>query len=210
MASGGSLGSLTLDLVAKIGGFTSGLSQAERESAKSAKQISDNLNSISIASYAVGSALGDFLKQGITAAVNAFPELIEQAAKFQDIADKTGGGAEGFANFAVSAKVAGVSIESIADASTRLSKNLNGLTDDTKATGAALKALGIPIADFKKLAPDQQIKSLANAFGGFADGAGKAAVSYQLVFGVRPDEIERPNDGDAVRAKEGGLRSRRP
>jgi len=188
MASGGSLGTLTLDLVAKIGGFTSGLSQAERESAKSAKQISDNLNSISIASYAVGNALGDFLKQGITAAVNAFPELIEQAAKFQDIADKTGGSAEGFANFAVSAKVAGVSIEAIADASTRLSKNLNGLNDDSKAAGAALKALGIPIADFKKLAPDEQIKAVANAFGGFADGAGKAAVAQQL-FGKSGTEL---------------------
>jgi hypothetical protein len=175
------LGTLTLDLVAKIGGFTSGLDAAERESKKSADEIKKNIESIGVAGYAAGNALGAYLKQGIDLAINAFPELIEQAAKFQDIADKTGGSAEGFANFAVSAKVAGVSIDAIADASTKLSKNLIGVDDESKAAGAALKALNIPIADFKKLSPDEQIKSLATAFGGFADGAGKAAVAQQLL-----------------------------
>jgi hypothetical protein len=182
------LGTLTLDLVAKIGGFTSGLDAAERESKKSADEIKKNIESIGVAGYAVGNALGQYLKQGIDLAINAFPALIEQAAKFQDIADKTGGSSEGFANFAVSAKVAGVSIDAIADASTKLSKNLVGVDDESKAAGAALKALGIPIADFKKLAPDEQIKSVANAFAGFADGAGKAAVAQQL-FGKSGAEL---------------------
>lgn len=182
------LGTLTLDLVAKIGGFTSGLDSAERASKKSADEIKKNIDSIGVAGYAAGNALGQYLKQGIDLAINAFPALIEQAAKFQDIADKTGGSAEGFANFAVSAKVAGVSIDAIADASTKLSKNLIGVDDDSKTAGAALKALGIPIADFKKLAPDEQIKKVAEAFGGFADGAGKAAVAQQL-FGKSGAEL---------------------
>lgn len=183
-----SLGTLTLDLIAKIGGFTAGLDAAERASKKSADDIKKNIESIGVAGYAAGNALGQYLKQGIDLAINAFPALIEQAAKFQDIADKTGGSAEGFANFAVSAKVAGVEIETIADASTKLSKNLVGVDDEGKAAGAALKALGINIADFKKLAPDEQIKNVAEAFSGFADGAGKAAVAQQL-FGKSGAEL---------------------
>lgn len=183
-----SLGVLTLDLIAKIGGFTAGLDAAERASKKSADDIKKNIESIGVAGYAAGSALGQYLKQGIDIAINAFPALIEQAAKFQDIADKTGGSAEGFANFAVSAKVAGVEIEAIADASTKLSKNLVGVDDEGKAAGAALKALGINIADFKKLAPDEQIKKVAESFSGFADGAGKAAVAQQL-FGKSGAEL---------------------
>lgn len=182
------LGTLTLSLIAQIGGFTAGLDAAERASKKSAEQIQKNIESIGVAGYAAGQALGQFLKQGIDTALNAFPALIEQAAKFQDIADKTGGSSEGFANFAVSAKVAGVSIEAIADASTKLSKNLNGLDDESKAAGAALKALNLPIDDFKKLRPDEQIKAVANALGGFADGAGKAAVAQQL-FGKSGAEL---------------------
>lgn len=183
-----SLGTLTMDLVAKIGGFTSGLSQAEREAEKSAKKIQDSVQSIGIAGYAAGNALGQYLKQGIDLAISAFPELIEKVAQFQDIADKTGGSAEGFANFAVSAKVAGVSMDSIADASVKLSKNLIGVDDDSKAAGAALKALNIPIEEFKKLAPEEQIKKVANSLANFADGSGKAAVAQQL-FGKNGAEL---------------------
>ncbi len=183
-----SLGTLTLDLIAKIGGFTSGLDQAERASKKSADEIQKNIESIGVTSYAVGNTLGQYLKQGIDAIAGAFPALIENAAKFQDIADKTGGSAQGFAAFATSAAVADVGIQSIADASTKLSKNLIGVSDDSKAAGAGLQALGLNISDIQKLKPDEQIKAIANAFGNFADGAGKAAVAQQL-FGKSGAEL---------------------
>lgn len=183
-----SLGTLTYDLIAKIGGFTDGMTQAERQADKSAKAINSSIASIGVAGYAAGNALGQYLKQGIDAAINAFPELIDQAAKFQDLADKTGGSAEGFANFAVSAKVAGVSIDSVADASVRLSKSLLQAGDDSKQITAGLKALNLPIDEFKRLKPDEQIKAVANAFGNYADGADKAAVAQQL-FGRSGAEL---------------------
>lgn len=183
-----SLGTLTMDLIAKIGGFVSGMTEAERAAEKSAKKIAAAVKSVEVAGYAAGEALGQYLKQGIDAAINAFPELIEQVAQFTDYADKTGGSAEGFANFAVSAKVAGVEMNAIADASTKLSKNLVGVDDESKAAGVALKSLGINIADFKKLAPEEQIKAVANALAGFADGSAKAAVAQQL-FGKSGAEL---------------------
>lgn len=175
-----SLGTLTLDLVAKIGGFTDGLTAAERQAQKSADEINKQIASIGVTSYAVGNALGQYLKQGVDLAIDAFPDLIESVAKFQDIADKTGGSASGFAAFAVSAKTADTSIETIVNSSTRLSKALLQAGDDTKPVTAGLNALGINIASFKQLQPDQQIAAVATAFGGFADGANKAAVAQQL------------------------------
>ena len=180
MAGNKSLGQLTLDLVAKIGGFTSGLSQAEREAEKSAKKIQDSIKSIGVAGYAVGEALGQYLKQGIDLAINAFPELIEQAAKFQDLAEETGGSAEGLASLAVAAKTAGVDMESVAAASIKLTKNLTGVDDESKAAGAALSALGLSISDFQKLNPEERIDALTKAFAGFADGTGKTAVAVDL------------------------------
>lgn len=183
-----SLGTLTYDLVAKIGGFSDGMTQAERQADKSAKAINAKIESIGVTSFAVGNALGQYLKEGIDLAINAFPALIEQAAKFQDIADKTGGSAEGFANFAVSAKVAGVGIEDIANASVKLTKALIGVDDESKAAGAALGAIGINIEDFKKLRPDEQIEAVAQALGNFEEGASKTAVALDL-FGKSGAEV---------------------
>lgn len=175
-----SLGQLTLDLVAKIGGFTAGLDAAERAAQKSAKDIEKSIKSIGIAGYAAGEALGQYLKQGIDLAISAFPELIEQAAKFQDLAEETGGSAEGLASLAVAAKTAGVDMESVAAASIKLTKNLTGVDDESKAAGAALAALNIPIEEFKKLNPEERIDALTKAFAGFADGTGKTAVAVDL------------------------------
>lgn len=183
-----SLGVLTYDLVAKIGGFTAGMDKAERDSAKAAKEIERNLQSIGVASVAVGTAIGSVLADGIRAAANAFPELIDQAAQFQDIADKTGGSAEGFANFAVSAKVAGVELETIATASTKLSKALFGMDEESKGAAAGLKAIGVNVKELQGLRPDEQIKKVAEAFGQYADGANKAAVA-QLIFGKNGAEL---------------------
>ena len=44
-----SLGTLTIDLIAKTGGFVSGLNQAERASAKWSKQVQDDAASASAA-----------------------------------------------------------------------------------------------------------------------------------------------------------------
>lgn len=183
-----SLGTLTLDLVAKIGGFTAGLNQAERESAKSAAKIQKNIESIGVAGVAVGTALGQGLAAGIRLAVDAFPALIDQAAQFQDIADKTGGSAEGFANFAVSAKVAGVEMETIATASTKLSKALFSIDEESKGAAEGLKAIGVDLQTLKALKPDEQIKLVAQQFGQYADGANKAAAA-QLIFGKNGAEL---------------------
>lgn len=183
-----SLGQLTLSLVAEIGGFTAGMSKAEREADNKSKAIAKSLQGISVASVAVGTAIGSVLADGIRAAANAFPALIEQAASFADIADKTGGSAEGFANFAVSAKVAGVEMETIATASTKLSKALFDVDEESKGAVQGLKALGIDLQTIQALKPDEQIKLVANAFGQFADGANKAAVAQQI-FGKSGAEL---------------------
>lgn len=171
-----SLGTLTLDLVAKIGGYTAGLDKAEKEAAKRAAAIQGAFDSAAIG---VGVAFGAMA----TAAAGAFAIInagIEKASSFQDIADMTGGSAEGFANFAVSAKVAGVEMNDIASASVKLTKALVGVDDESKAAGAALAAIGINIEDFKKLRPDEQIDAVAKALGNFKEGAGKTAVALDL------------------------------
>lgn len=63
------------------------------------------------------------------------------------------------ASFAVAAGTAGTSMENIGRASVLLTKNLIGVDDESKAAGAALSALGVPIAEFKALDPGPSSKT---------------------------------------------------
>lgn len=176
MAGSRSLGTLTLDIVAKIGGYTAGLDKAEKEAAKRAAAIEKVFDAAAIG---VGAAFGAMVAAGVTAFA-AIGKGIESAAKYQDLAEEIGSTAEEVASFAVAAATAGVGIESIAGASVKLTKSLVGVDDESKAAGAALAAIGINIEEFKRLDPASQYEAVGKALSGYADGAGKTAVAVAL------------------------------
>lgn len=179
-----SLGTLTLDLVAKIGGYTAGLDKAEKEAQKRAKAIQ---NAFDQAAVGVGVAFGAIAAAGAGLAAG-FQAAITSLGNFQDLAEKTGASAEGLASFSIAAGIAGTSIDEIANASVKLTKNLTGVDDESKAAGAAIAALGLNLQDFKKLAPEDQIDEIAKALGNFEEGAGKTAVALDL-FGKSGAEL---------------------
>ncbi|AOV01672.1 phage tail length tape measure family protein [Delftia tsuruhatensis] len=77
-----SLGTLTLDLIAKIGGFTAGLTQAEREADKRAKAIAGKAKQIQKEWDAVGKAIG-----GAIAAIgigSIFAKFIDESRNAQN------------------------------------------------------------------------------------------------------------------------------
>lgn len=125
-------------------------------------------------------AIGTAAAVGTIAAYVAFDQLIKKAAQFQHLSETTGASAVGLASIAVAAATAGVSMESVAGSTIKLTKNLTGVDDESKAAGSALVALGINVADFKKLDPVGQFDAVGKALSGFADGAGKTAVAVAL------------------------------
>jgi len=170
------LGTLTMDLIARIGGFEAGLDNAERAAKKRAKAIEKVFNE---AGDLAGKAFGTAVAGALAGAV-VFDRLIKQIGDFQDIAEKTGGSAEGFASFAVAAATANTEISAIAAASVKLTKGLTGVDDESKAAGAAISALGLDLAAFKELSPEDQLEAVAKALDNFEDGAQKTAVAVAL------------------------------
>jgi hypothetical protein len=162
-------GSIVIDLLMRTGAFETDTKRAEARLRALQKQFE-----------AVGTAIGVAIVGGVGAAVYAFKELTGAAGDFKDLEEQTGALAEDLASLAVPAAVAGKSVADLATDMNRLTKNLSGVDDDSKAAGAALAALGIPIADFKKLDPVGQIDALSEAFNGFADGSQKTAVAMAL------------------------------
>jgi hypothetical protein len=172
------LGSLVVSLGLDAAEFTSGLSKSEYQAKKFAQQmdraVASGVIKAEIALRAAGAAA--------EYAFAAFRTLTTGAGDFADLSDKTGASAESLASLAVSAATAGVSMEDVAGSVNKLTKNLVGVDDESKAAGAALAALNISVAEFKKLSPTEQYQAVGKALGEYADGAAKVAVA-QALFG---------------------------
>lgn len=110
---------------------------------------------------------------GLTIAAVAFDALVKKAGNFQDLAEKTGDSAENIAGLAVAAGTAGKSIDEISTFAVKLSKNLTGVDDEAKASGAAITALGLDLKAFKALAPVERIEALSKALATFNEGPEK-------------------------------------
>lgn len=142
--------------------------------------------------YQKGADIGDRIKTGmlvlgaaaatgLVATIAAFDSLVKKAGDFQDMAEKTGDTAGNFASMAVAAGTAGVQMNDVAAASIKLTKNLVGIDDESKAAGAAVAALGLDLKTFKDLKPAEQMETLAKALAGFADGPEKTATAVALI-----------------------------
>lgn len=149
--------------------------------------------------YQKGVVIGDRLKSsfvafgaiaatGLIAAAVAFDQLTKKAGDFQDMAEKTGDSAENIASLAVAAKVGGIEMDAVVGAANKLTKGLTGVDDESKAAGAAIKALGLNIEAFKSMKAADQMETVAKALQNFEDGASKSAVTMAL-FGKSGSEI---------------------
>lgn len=162
-------GSIVISLLMLTGSFETDTKKAERALNKLQKEAAET-----------GKVIGTALAAGAIAAAYAFDQLIKGAARFKDLEETTGASAEDLASLAIAAETAGVGMETLAANSIRLTKNLTGVDDESKAAGAAIQALGLDLAAFKALDPVAQVDALTKAFAGFAGGSEKTAVATAL------------------------------
>ena len=161
--------SIVVDLLMRTGAFETDAKRAERALKKFEKQAIDT-----------GKVVGAALAAGAVAAAYAFDSMVKSAADFKDLEETTGAQAEDLASLAVAAGTAGVEMQTLAGNAIRLTKSLTGVDDDSKAAGAAIKALGLDLKTFKDLDPVAQIDAMSKAFSNFEDGPKKSAVAVAL------------------------------
>jgi len=162
-------GSIIIDLLMRTGAFETDTKRAERQLKNFQKEAEK-------AGKIAGAALG----AGLVGAAYGFERLIDGAAGLKDLEEVSGIPAEIIGSFSVAAGVAGTSLEQISEASLKLRKNLLGVDDDSKAAGAALAALSIPIEDFKRLDPGEQIEQASKALSQIGDTATRSQLAIAL------------------------------
>lgn len=163
-----SLGTLTLDVIAQVGGFVAGMDKAERSSEKWRKQVEKNAK-------AVGTAIGAGLATGITAITAMTISAVNSASEITNLAAVANVSTTDFQKLAVGAKTVGVEQDKLAD----ILKDVNDKVGDFLNTG------GGAMADFfEQIAPKvgvtaDQFRNLSGsqALGLYVSSLEKAKVS---------------------------------
>lgn len=147
------------------------------------KQLAARTEAIKEYSRTAGQLLVTALATAAAAAIGAFvafDKFVKSAGQFQDMAERTGDTAENIASLAVAASATSVSVEQLVSASAQLTRRLTGVSDEANPAGAALKALGIDIASFKKLGAADQLETIAKAMSKFKDNAKLSEIAMAL------------------------------
>lgn len=190
------LGTLTLDIVAKIGGFTGPMSQAERQASKSSKNIQSSFKSMATA---IGASLAT-----ATAALSYYVQKSNHAADESiKAAQKAGISVESFTGLAFVADLAGVNMEGFTGAMVKLNKALGEASVGSAEQLASFRALGISVKDSEGniRTADKVLVDLADKFSKMPDGVDKTAMAMK-VFGKSGAEMIPFLNGGSVAIKE--------
>lgn len=126
-----SLGTLTLDLVAKIGGFEQGMDKAARKSKQSMDSIEKNVNKAAKSLAALGVA-------GVAGLAAMTVSLANSGREIENLSRVANSSTEEFQRIAYAARLYGVEQDKVAD----ILKDTNDKVGDFLTTGAG------PLADF--------------------------------------------------------------
>ncbi|MFG0924213.1 phage tail tape measure C-terminal domain-containing protein [Pseudomonas sp. CJQ_8] len=163
-----SLGTLTLDVIAQVGGFVAGMDKAERSSAKWRKEVEKSAK-------AVGTAVGAGVATAVTAFTAMMVSAVNSASEISNLAAVANVSVTDFQKMAVGARTVGIEQDKLAD----ILKDVNDKVGDFLNTG------GGGMADFfEQIAPKvgvtaDQFKNLSGsqALGLYVSSLEKAKVS---------------------------------
>lgn len=177
------LGALTVSLGLDAADYTRGLTKAERDAYDFGEKIGSAIRKAGAEAYAFVKAM-----DVAGAAVAYLGRQVDQVANFQGLSEKIGDTAAAVQGLKLASDLSDVSLDKVATASVKLTAELSKTSDTSKGAGAAIKALGLDLKDFKSLTPTDQLKAAATALAGFEDNAGKTAVAVAL-FGKSGAEL---------------------
>ena len=105
-------------------------------------------------------------------------EVLDFAGNLADLSAQTGISTTGLQQFDLAFSAAGVTMETVAAASTKLANNLVG---GDKSTVAALTKLGLSVKELLQLKPEDRLVKVGDAIGKIQDPAERAYAAMQLV-----------------------------
>lgn len=156
-----SLGTLTLDVIAQVGGFVAGMDKAERSSAKWRREVEKNIK-------AAGVAIGAAAVAGATALATMTVSAINSAAEVAKLAAVSNSSTTDFQKMAAGAKFVGVEQDKLAD----ILKDVNDKVGDFLLNGGGelqdffktiAPKVGVTAEQFRNLSGPQALQLFASS-----------------------------------------------
>lgn len=176
-----SLGTLTLDLVAKVGGFVSGMDRAERASAKWSKQVQEDAQKTSVALAGIGAAAAATAAAAGVAGFNLLKSTSQQIASTDQWAKSLKMSTQELLAWQFAAERAGVAGDNMADIFKDLSDKIgDAVLNKSGEAVDALNALGLSAEKLSKVSPDKQMLAIGDALGKISSNAAKVTILESL------------------------------
>lgn len=179
--AGKSLGTLTIDLVAKVGGFVSGMDKAERASAKWSKQVQDDVAKSSAALAGIGAAA---IAAGLAVGTSGFQLLkstSKQIAETDRWAKSLQLSTQELLSWQFAAEKAGVSGDQMADIFKDIGDKIgDAVLNKSGEAVDALNALGLSAEKLSKVSPDKQLLAIGESLGKISTNAEKTTILESL------------------------------
>ncbi|MGK8259052.1 phage tail tape measure protein [Klebsiella variicola] len=179
--AGKSLGTLTIDLVAKVGGFVSGMDKAERASAKWSKQVQDDVAKSSAALAGIGAAA---IAAGLAVGASGFQLLkstSRQIAETDRWAKSLQLSTQELLAWQFAAEKAGVSGDQMADIFKDIGDKIgDAVLNKSGEAVDALNALGLSAEKLSKVSPDKQLLAIGESLGKISTNAENTTILESL------------------------------
>lgn len=179
--AGKSLGTLTIDLIAKVGGFVQGMDKAERASQKWRDQVKKDAKEISTSIIAIG-AVAATAAVGIGAAGLAIVKnTAQQVTEADRWAKSLKMSTQDLLSWQYAAEQAGLTGDNIAD----IFKDINDKVGDavlnkSGEAAQALDTLGLSAQKLAQQSPDKQLLAISSALQKIPTQAGKTNILESL------------------------------
>ncbi len=170
------IGTLEIELLANIARLSKDMDDAKTIVGQTAQKIQGHINMLQNAFAALAGVL----------AVGYFVNIVKSGIDAQEqlgkLSKQTGDSAAALLAFKGVGMLTGTSIDTIAAASVKMSKNFSDMSPAGKTASTAIQSLGINLNDFQKMNPDQRMLAVAGAMNKFKDGSEKTAAAV-AIFG---------------------------
>lgn len=179
--AGKSLGTLTIDLIAKVGGFVQGMDKAERSSQKWRDQVKKDAKEVGASIAAIGVAAATAAVGIGIAGLSIVKNTAQQVTEADRWAKSLKMSTQDLLSWQYAAEQAGLTGDNIAD----IFKDINDKVGDavlnkSGEAAQALDTLGLSAEKLSKQSPDKQLMAISAALQKIPSQAGKTNILESL------------------------------
>lgn len=179
--AGKSLGTLTIDLIAKVGGFVSGMDKAERSSDKWRKQVESDVKAAGSAIATMGAAAASAAVAASSAGIALLKSTSDQITETDRWAKSLNISTQELLAWQFAAEKAGVSGDQMADIFKDIGDKIgDAVLNKSGEAVDALNALGLSAEKLSKSTPDKQLLAIGDALGKIGTNAEKTTILESL------------------------------